>query len=611
MPNAKTRFLLASLIVALLAGLLFTPGLPGEFVFDDYPNIVNNPVIQATRLDDLIETALAPQPSGALRVLPTVSFALDHWRAGRIDPATFKATNIILHGLTACLLAWLFRGLLLVAGTAQPQVRWLAPALALAWAVHPLQVSAVLYVVQRMQTMGTMFLVVALLAYVQARRSQIAGRAGSVGFLTAILAWLLAMGCKEDSVLLPAYTLALELTVLRFAAAAERETRLLRRAYLFVSLAGTAVFLLVVVPRHWSWDAYSGRNFSTLERLLTQGRVLWMYLGQIVLPLPSRMPFFYDWVQPSRTLLQPLTTLPALLGLLGLLGAAVWQRTRQPLFALGVFLFFAAHFITSNVIALELAYEHRNHFALIGAVLAIGSLLARAADRLELRDAVRKSAIGLVLVALGVGTVLRAQDWRDTLHLAQAASNAAPGSARAWIELCAKHYELGGGPIQANTRLNEAINACSQGATHVPDSLNSPALLIVLKTLRGDVTAADWEAFRQRMRTSSRSWDNYRAPMLLSYNMVKGVKLDKEEMLKVFSTQDLTSDLTPSHLAGIGYFVMNDLGAPDQAMHYFIKAMAAIPPNDPFPQQLATELRAKGRPDLARVVAEAKGAVGR
>ena len=54
------------------------------------------------------------------------------------------------------------------------------------------------------------------------------------------------------------------------------------------------------------------------------------------------------------------------------------MRTRWPLFSLGVFLFFAAHLITSNVIGLELAFEHRNHFALIGAVLAVGSLLAQA-----------------------------------------------------------------------------------------------------------------------------------------------------------------------------------------------------------------------------------------
>src|SRR5690606_13034607 len=116
-------------------------------------------------------------------------------------------------------LAWFLRSLLLAAGIMGSRARWMAPALALAWAVHPLQVSSVLYAVQRFQTMGTLFLVLALWAYLQARLAQIRGDSGRTGLLSAALLWALALGCKEDSALLPAYALALELTVLRFGAA--------------------------------------------------------------------------------------------------------------------------------------------------------------------------------------------------------------------------------------------------------------------------------------------------------------------------------------------------------------------------------------------------------
>src|SRR5690606_36265573 len=126
------------------------------------------------------------------------------------------------------------------------------------------------------------------------------------------LCWALALACKEDSALLPAYTLALELTVLRFRAAQPAIARGIRRTYLAAGLLGLAVFLFIVLPRYWSWDAYGGRDFSTPERLLTQARVLAMYLGQIAWPLPSRLPFYYDDLQPSRGLLQPWTTLPSL-----------------------------------------------------------------------------------------------------------------------------------------------------------------------------------------------------------------------------------------------------------------------------------------------------------
>ena len=84
MPISVRRFFFLSIVVGLLAALPFLPGFPGDFVFDDFPNIVNNQAIQMTHLDadGLSKAAFSPQPSGSLRALPTLSFALDFWRAG-------------------------------------------------------------------------------------------------------------------------------------------------------------------------------------------------------------------------------------------------------------------------------------------------------------------------------------------------------------------------------------------------------------------------------------------------------------------------------------------------------------------------------------------------
>ena len=164
-------FLLSSLLSAVLAALLFIPGLGGGFVLDDEPNIVTNYAVHMESLDaiGLAVAAFSHQPGGVTRILPTASFALDYWRGGGLDPAVFKATNIAIHALTTFVLAWFFRALLLAVAIPPVRVRLAAPALALAWALHPLQVSSVLYVVQRMQTMATLFLVLALLAYLTAR----------------------------------------------------------------------------------------------------------------------------------------------------------------------------------------------------------------------------------------------------------------------------------------------------------------------------------------------------------------------------------------------------------------------------------------------------------
>lgn len=602
-PEPKRgRFLAISALVAVLASLVFLPGLPGAFVFDDIPNIVNNSTI---RLSDFSPAALyellsTRQVSGAMRGLPTLTFAIDYWRAGGVaDPATFKTTNILIHALTTFALVWLFRSLLQVAGTPDRRIAWAAPALALAWAIHPLQVSSVLYAVQRLQTMGTLFLVLALVAYLQARRAQVQGRSGRTGLLLAALSWAFALGCKEDSVLLPTYTLALELTVLRFATASAPLSRLLRRGYgIAVSMAVLA-YLFWVVPHYWQSEPHPGRDFNTFERLLTQPRVLCMYLGQILWPLPQHMPFYYDWVQPSRSLLQPWTTLPAIATLSALLALAWWARARQPLFALGVFLFLAAHAITSNVIALELAFEHRNHFALIGAVLAVWSIASWASLHLNAPLVARVLLGAGIPLLLAGATWQRAHDWRSATSLIKAGTEAAPGSARAWVELCDAYFTSGGGVTPSNPNLDLAIDACAAGTHNVPETLNSPALLVALKTLRGDVSAEDWELLQQRLGTVRMSWDNVRAPLILTHYASLGVELDKLQLLRALATLDRRATLSPPTLAYVGMNVMVTLGETELAMPYLTKAVGMTRPNDPLAIKLREELIALGRTDLA------------
>lgn len=602
MPLARGRFFLIGLIVSVLAALAFIPGLPGGFIFDDVPNIENNAAIRMERLDaDSFYTVIAtPQMSGNMRTLPTLTFALDYWRAGGADPATFRTTNILIHAVTALVLAWFFRAVLLAAGTPPQRAQWAAAALALAWAVHPLQASAVLYAVQRLQTMGTLFLVLALLAYLKARDVQLARKQRRTWWMLTAFLWVLAMSCKEDTVLLPAYALALELTILGFRGADADATRRLRRGYAIATLAAVGAYLFLVVPYFWSTDGYGGeREFSTAERLLTQPRVLCLYLWQIIVPLPGSMPFYYDWLQPSRSLLHPWTTLPAIAALLALLGTAWIQRKRWPLFSLGTLLFFAAHAITSNVIGLELAFEHRNHFALIGAVLAIGSLLSSLCQRLAVPRPAAVACAALALAGLASASTIRAHDWRSNLSHAQASALSAPASGRAWVSLCAEYLKAGGGPVPGNPNLDRAIAACERGAAAAPGLLNSSAMLLALKSLRGDVDSQDWSRFQQRLQTVFMTRDNRRAVQVLMHYSRQGVDLDRQQILQAISTLAGRVQTTPFQLASYGYYIMDDMGQPDLAMPYFMLAVSGVSPDDPFLRRLGSELRQIGRPDLA------------
>lgn len=588
-------FLVLAAGLASLTCMLFVAGLPGAFIFDDGPNIVHNGAVQITELTpaSLRQAAYSFQPGGGSRALAMLSFGLDHWRAG-LDPTAFKITNLVIHALTTVALSVLFRSLLLVAGW-PPQRAWgAALALASAWAVHPLQVSSVLYVVQRMQTLATLSLVLAMLAYVLARQAQISGRPSRNYWILTLLCGCLAFASKEDSIALPGYLLALELTVLRFRAAQPSTARTLHRTWIGLAAAGIALYAFVALPHFWEAGVYAGRDYGSMERLFTQARVLVMYLGQILAPLPQHLPFYYDWVVPSRGLLQPWTTLPAIGLLLALLGLAWWARERRPVFSLGLLLFFAGHFITSNVIGLELAFEHRNHFPLIGIVLAVGDLVAWALARADTLRSVVLAACVLPLLALSGMTVIRAGIWGDPAELAQRSTEFAAGSARAWNSLCLLNYDLSGrrpGPY-----LDRAIDACEQGARreHAVTALTN---LLVFKTLRGDAGPKDWQRFHTRLRTMTMTPENSRALWVILNRAREEAPLDEDGVLEAIDIITARVQLRPVEYAAIGYYILGRTSRPDLAYRHFALAVEHSPPGSAFAAELIEDMRKQNRYD--------------
>lgn len=601
MMPPQRGFLPLAALCAIAGSLPFLFGLPGDFIFDDIPNIVQNGTLQLNSLapSALLDVLFYGQLSGQTRILPTLSFALNNYMGHGFDPLIFKATNLAIHAVTTLALALLLRNLLLTAGVAQRRAHWAALALALAWAMHPLQVSAVLYVVQRLQTMATLFLVLALLSYLSARRAQMEGNSGRSSWLFTSLLWMMALSCKEDAILLPAYTLAMELTVLRFRAADPALARKLQQGYRLATALGIAAYAFVIVPHFWAWDAYAGRNFSSIERLLSQGRVLCMYVGQILLPLPSHMSFYYDWLQPSRGLLQPWTTLPAWGLLLVLLGTAWHLRKLRPFFSLGVFLFFAGHLVTSNVIGLELAFEHRNHFPMIGIVLAVGDLLALAATtRLNLRITASAATCALLLIALGVTTAVRAESWRSGLSIAQTSTQIAPTSARAWNSLCLTWFDLGGGTKHGNPNLDKAIAACNKGSEVDENSILGLTNVISFKIMQGSITSADWEHYLRELRRVPMTAENAKAIWVILNRARDGMPVDGDRMFEAIEITNQRHPFDTIESAAIGYFITGNTRQPEKAYPYFAYAIQTA--KDPsFGPGIIEELRKDGHSVMA------------
>ena len=434
-PNSH-RLTLVCLLAVLGAGVVavYAPGLEGPFVFDDYPNIVANKLVAVDALDGegLRDAAFSlGDRSYPDRGLARLSFALNYYFAGgRFSAFAFKLTNVVIHILNGLLVYWLSVLLLRrYAGGARPgsaQAGWGAmqsylPLLVAAlWLLHPIQLTSVLYVVQRMTSMAAFFVLAGLLLFVMGRIRLEAGRAYGLTWMFAGLAGGVFLGffCKQSAVLLPFYAFLVELFFFRREALPEAARR---RLYGFYGVTVALPAVLAVVGLAVAWDAivqnYVFRDFTLWERLLTQSRVLFFYLGLLLFPHIRAFGLYHDDFVLSTGWLDPWTTLPSVLAWVVLAGLALWGVRRRALWSFAILWYLVGHALESSFLSLELVYEHRNYLPSFGILFAGAYYLVRGLDRLVGKPRLIVPVVGLMVAVLAFTTFTRAGIWSDRITL--------------------------------------------------------------------------------------------------------------------------------------------------------------------------------------------------
>jgi hypothetical protein len=433
------RSLLGAILFAVIVAYL--PGLKGPFVLDDAQNITLNESIALTSLDrDSLRTALSGNDSGIFRrPISALTFALNHYAVGGFGSSfAFKITNLAIH-LANTLLIWFLCLALLDTPAAKkalrPKQRVVAALFVTAlWALHPIQLTNVLYVVQRMNSLSAFWVLLGLLLYFYGRMRLPHDPVRGIGIMSlgAATGILLGTLSKENAVLWPLFALTTELTLFspqRIAKKA-RAPLIAFHAALLGLMAATVIVLLFLQP-DFVQQGYAGRSFSPLQRLLTESRVLWDYLFTLAVPDVRRLGLFHDDIVVSTGLFTPLTTLTALLALGAAIALAVIYRRRYPVAAFAFLWFLVGHSLESSVLGLELAYEHRNYLPsfglLFGAVVLTTQL---GTERPPLKRAVTVFLISAVLL-VGIVTRNESSVWRDRSTLASELARRHPDSARA------------------------------------------------------------------------------------------------------------------------------------------------------------------------------------
>jgi protein O-mannosyl-transferase len=511
--------ILIGLVLAMLTVMVYSPGLRGSFLFDDFANLpalgTTGPVDNWPAFWRYITSGTA-DPTG--RPLTLLTFLLDahDWPA---DPFPFKRTNLMLHLVNGILLYALLARLGRLLGHGDRRGRTAALLGTALWLLHPLLVSTTLYIVQREAMLPATCTLAGLLLWLHGRHLLTQSR------VAAGLTWsMLGLGgftvlgtlAKANGALLPVLALLVEAIVLapRLPLTLGRT----RQAHRFILLAFSVVPTIAIFA-YLCWIGINGvmtsgpignRPWSIGQRLLTEPRVLLDYLQLLWLPRPFSSGLFNDQYLASTSWLQPATTLPAVLAVSGLIWLGWQQRGQHPALALAILFYFAGQLLESTSIPLELYFEHRNYLPALLMFWPLGLWLA---DVRSLR--LFKYALMLALpLGLAWMTHARAELWGNVHNQALLWARINPDSARAQTN--AAQIEMQAGQPQPAIRRMEKLLA------RQPDEVQLAFNLIGARCMAGGITATDLAAAQIAMQgtpntgTLFMNWFERTLPVALS-----------------------------------------------------------------------------------------------
>ena len=592
----------------LICFAIYAPGLRGAFVFDDSTFVIANTMMHVTTLDlsDWAAAALSFPAGHQGRWLGMLSFAANHYFTG-LDPFWLKLTNLGIHLANGLLVFAMLRALFALGAEYHRKngqrptfdAPLAAATLAVLWLVLPINLTGVLYVSQRLESLSNTFVFFGLWWYLAARREYARGQKGTRGlWLSLVVGTTLGSLVKESAVLLPLYALCIEIAITRGRGPDGRLSRPL--VALYTLLIGVPFLLGTVWLFSWIGSASSyARPFGTFDRLLTEARVLVDYIHWTLIPQPESLTLYHDDVVVSHGLLDPPSTLMSIIGLATLVGIALWQRVRSPLFSLGVLWFFSGHLLTGTVIPLMLAFEHRNYFPSTGLLLAGASLVAL--EHGLSRARVRVALAACLFAFYAFTTWMRAEEWSDPLRLALSEANKRPDSSAAQYELArVLLYSRRAGEAEPMTK--QAFEVLER-ASHIPNSdiLHEQLLIVGHAQLNEPVDPAWWASLIDKLRQRPPTTADIAGLMdLASCYRNRVCAGDLGNLRTAFEAAVGHAGTDGVLLSAYGQFIEDHLNDPALAEQQFRAALAVAPQETTTHTNLIVFLIHHGRFDEAR-----------
>jgi Tfp pilus assembly protein PilF len=348
----------------------------------------------------------------------------------------YHAVNLAIHVGAACVLLALVRDTLAsprLAAKYAAHASGLALAVAMLWAVHPLQTQSVTYVYQRLESLMGLLFLTSLYCFQRGGRA----RRPLVWYAASLGAWLLALGSKEVAATAPLVILWYDRVFL-----AESWLDLARKRWAYY-VSMLAVLFAAAMVLVWRWSMYVGGGIGTVKGVswwqyaISQPGVILHYLRLSLWPAGQCIDYGWPVARGTAEMVFPALAIGALVG------STLWCTRRRPALGFLGAWFFIILAPTSTVLPIrDLAFEHRMYLSLaaVMALVVFGTreLLNRAwpaGQPGSRRPLAGGLALAAAVVALSVATALRNQVYQSERSVWLDTVQKAPENARGYVNL--------------------------------------------------------------------------------------------------------------------------------------------------------------------------------
>jgi tetratricopeptide (TPR) repeat protein len=418
---------LASLVIFIAVWVVYANSIGNEFLWDDDAGIINNIYVHDWKY---FLNFFSKSLYGGLGIVcaywrPAVLsvFAVE-WHTFLVWPGGYHIVNILLHGINALLIFYLFR---LLFGRF-----WPAFGAALVFGVHPLNIEAVTYISGIADPLSALFILLGVIAYAKTEK-ETEYRRKRAFYLSVFLCFILALLSRESAVMMPGLLFLADIFNKRDKISNWRDIKNpLKKISFFLFVDAVYIVLRLTVMDFMKGIPVPSLNFPLYERILTFFHAFGIYIQLMFSPLHLHM----EWVLPTaKTFMNPPVALGGFLIVIFIfLIFKTFRKLPEVSFGLAWFLIALSPYMNIFMPAVALLSEHWLYLSLPGFFFALFVFIDRISFPRFVRFFVLFSIIAWIFW-VGNLTILRNRNWANPMVLFIDTLREAPKSYRANLNL--------------------------------------------------------------------------------------------------------------------------------------------------------------------------------